>query len=152
MDKYQIKYRNRVLRAYFRDRNWDENDEYLLKQQLVQHSTILLPEYPYLIEDEWEVETSKSDKGKGDLVFASEYSCFAVVEIKYIDLISTGHTSSTRRTAKRQAVKKQAVDYAATYARRYLQNVEAFTFTNEKDLPCSLGIYNPHTASRSQQS
>ena len=146
MDKYQIEYRDRVLRAYFRDRNWDKNDEYLLKQQLVQHSTILLPEYPYLIEDEWEVETGQSDKGKGDLVFASEHSRFAVVEIKYIDLKSTGHTSSTRRTAKRQAVKKQAINYAATYAKRYLQNVEAFTFTNEKDLPCSLGICDLHSA------
>ena len=146
MDKYQIEYRNQVLRAYFRDRNWDQNDEYLLKQQLVRHSTILLPKYPYLIEDEWEVETGQSDKGKGDLVFASERFCFAVIEIKYIDLKSTGRTSSTRRTAKRQAVKQQAINYAAIYARRYLQNVEAFTFTNEKDLPCSLGIYNSHSA------
>jgi hypothetical protein len=142
MDKYQIEYRNQVLRAYFRDRNWDKNDEYLLKQQLVKHSTTLLSEYPYLIEDEWEVEPGQSDKGKGDLVFASEHYRFAVVEIKYIDLKSTGHTSSTRRTAKRQAVKKQAINYAATYAIRHLQNVEAFTFTNENHLPCSLGIYN----------
>lgn len=146
MDKHEIEYRNRVLRSYFRDRNWDKNDEYLIKQQFVQSSIILLPEYPYLIEDEWEVETGQSNKGKGDLVFASEYFCFAVVEIKYIDLKSTGHTYSTRRTAKRQAVKNQAVNYAATYARRYLQNVEAFTFTNEKNLPCSLGIHNPHSA------
>ena len=141
MDKYQIEYRDRVLRAYFRDRNWDKNDEYLLKQQLVEHSTILLPEYPYLIEDEWEVETGQSDKGKGDLVFVSEHSNFAVVEIKYVDLKSTGHTSSTRRTAKRQTVRKQAINYAAIYARQHLQNVEAFTFTNENDRPFSLGIY-----------
>jgi hypothetical protein len=146
MDKYQIEYRDRVLRAYIRDRNWDKNDEYLLKQQLVKHSTILLPEYPYLIEDEWEVETSQSDKGKGDLVFASEHSRFAVVEIKYIDLRSTGRTASRKRTAKRQEVKKQAIDYAATYAMRQLQNVEAFTFTNEKDLPCLIGICDPHSA------
>ena len=146
MDKYQIEYRDRVLRAYFRDRNWDKNDEYLLKQQLVEHSTILLPEYPYLVEDEWEVETSQSDKGKGDLVFANKHSRFAVIEIKYIDLKSTGHTSSTRRTAKRQTVRKQAINYAAIYARRYLQNVEAFTFTNEKDLPCSLGVYTSYSA------
>ncbi|AFY93155.1 hypothetical protein [Chamaesiphon minutus] len=152
MDKYQIEYRNRVLRDYIRDRNWDKNDEYLLKQQLVKCSTILLPEYPYLIEDEWEVETSQSDKGKGDLVFASEYLRFAVVEIKYIDRKSTGRTASRKRTAKRQEVKQQAIDYAAIYARRHLQNVEVFTFTNEKELPCSLGIYNPHTASCFKQS
>ena len=140
MDKYQIEYRNQVLRTYFRDRNWDKNDEYLLKQQFVKHSIILLPEYPYLIEDEWEVKDGQSDKGKGDLVFASEHSHFAVVEIKYIDLESTGHTSSTRRTAKRQAVKKQAINYAATYAMRHLENVEAFAFTNENERPCSLGV------------
>ena len=145
MDKYQIEHRNRVLRAYFKARDWDENGEYLLKQRLVQYSTILLPEYPYLIEDEWEVETGQSDKGKGDLVFANEHLCFAVIEVKYIDLESTGNTSSSRRTAKRQAVKKQAINYAVTYARRYLQNVEAFTFTNEKDLPCSLGVYTSHS-------
>ena len=135
-------YRNKVLRKYFNDRNWDKNDEYLLKQKLVRYSTELLPEYPYLIEDEWEVEIGKSDEGKGDLVFANEHDCFAVVEIKYINHKSGGRTSSTRRTTKRSKVKEQAIKYGHIYAKQSSGKVEAFIFTNELEKPCLLETYD----------
>ena len=62
MDKDQIDYRDRILRAYFSGRNWDKNDEYLLKQHFILRSTQLLPKYLYLVEDEWEVNLVKLTK------------------------------------------------------------------------------------------
>lgn len=136
MDRHQIEHRNRVIRAYFDGRNWDENAEYLLKRKLVERSIQLLPKYQYVIEDEWEVESGRADKGKGDLVFTDGNGYFAIVEVKWIDRETTGRTSCSRRTRKRQAVKAQAIDYAHIYAKRYLAIVEAFMFTNEDERPC----------------
>ena len=56
IDKYETEHRNKVLRAYFSGRNWDRNDEYLLKQKLVRCSTELLPEYPYSTFHQYEVQ------------------------------------------------------------------------------------------------
>lgn len=141
MDYREIKHRNKVLRAYFEGRAWDKNSEYTLKRKLVLDSAQLLPSYPYLIEDEWEVESGRTDKGRGDLVFTDGTGCFAVVEVKWIDLENTGRTSSTKRTHKRKNVRKQATSYANIYAKQALDRletvkwVEAFVFTNECDYP-----------------
>jgi hypothetical protein len=135
MDRHQIEHRDRVLRAYFDGRNWDENAEFILKRQLVKHSIQLLPKYPYVIDDEWEVEAGRTDKGKGDLVFTDGNGYFAIVEVKWIDLESTGRTSSSRRTHKRQLVEAQAIDYASSYAQQSSGKVEAFVFTNEDNRP-----------------
>ena len=141
MDKYQVDHRDRVLRAYFSGRDWDKNDEYLLKQHFILHSAQLLPKYLYLVEDEWEVEPGQANEGKGDLVFADKNGYFAVVEFKYIDLNRTGSTIRATRNEKRKTVKKQAVKYARFYANLYHSKVEAFYFTSEDNLPVSLGIY-----------
>ncbi len=144
MDADEIRHRDNVLRAYFNGRNWDKNNEYALKRQLVLKNHQLLPDYPYVIEDEWEVELGRSDKGRGDLVFTNGNSSFAVVEVKWIDLEGMGRTGSTKRTSnnkKRRVVEKQAVKYANPYSQRQrdVLSVESFIFTNECDepRPCS---------------
>jgi len=71
-------------------------------------STQLLPDYPYVIEDEWEVEPGRTDRGRGDLVFTDGAGCFAVVEVKWLDLESTGRTGTTKRTSNRK--KRRAVE------------------------------------------
>jgi hypothetical protein len=151
VDQREIEHHNRVLRAYFEGRNWDRNGEYALKRKLVLSSTQLLPNYSYVIEDEWEVEPGRTDKGRGDLVFTDGDGCFAVVEVKWIDLVSTGRTGSTKRASnrkKRRAVEEQAISYARIYAELAcseldpVKRVEAVMFTNEYDRPFLLHTIN----------
>jgi hypothetical protein len=144
MNRHEIEHRHQVLCAYFEGRNWDKNSEYALKRKLILNNTQLLPDYLYVIEDEWEVEPGRSDKGRGDLVFTNGADCFAVVEVKWIDLKGTGRTGSTKRTSnrkKRRTVEEQAINYANIYARlvfgelETVKQVKAFMFTNEYEQP-----------------
>ena len=134
----EIKHRDHVLRDYFKGRDWDRNNEYLLKQKLIRCSDRLLPEYQYVIEDEWEVDAGRADQGCGDLIFTDGLGNFAVVEVKWIDVKSSGSTATNKRTKKRKAVKEQAISYATIYKEKNLSAVkqlEAYTYTNEYDKP-----------------
>ena len=141
MNIQEIKHRNLVLRSYFEGRNWDLNSEHSLKRELVLESDRIFPQYPYVIEDEWEVTPDKSNDGKGDLVFTDAAGRFAIVEVKHINLELYGGNASTKRTSRRKVVKEQAVRYAEQYANLasdrqiYVKQVEAFIFTNESRLP-----------------
>jgi hypothetical protein len=148
MDTQAIEYRDRVLRDYFKGRNWDSNSEYELKRKLVLDSHQLLPNYPYVIEDEWEVEVDRADHGRGDLVFTDGEGNFAVIELKWIDLVGVGKAGTTKRASnrkKRRKVEEQAARYAGLY-KKYLEQkniapvVNAFIFTNEDDYPRSIVI------------
>lgn len=75
MDRLELQRRNRVLRDYFEGRDWDENNEYALKRHLVLNSDRLLPAYPLLVDDEWEVEPNRDQAGRGDLLFLVVLSC-----------------------------------------------------------------------------
>jgi hypothetical protein len=80
------------------------NAEYQLKRSFVSSSLTLLPEYPLLIDDEWEVRANRSDLGKGDLLFSSRDGRYvAVVEVK---------ASSSKSP---EVVKDQARKYATLY-------------------------------------
>ncbi|WP_121970331.1 hypothetical protein [Leptolyngbya sp. BC1307] len=142
MNQREIEHRDRVLRTYFDGRTWDANSEYTLKRQLIRNSHQLLPEHPYVIEEEWEVEPGRTDQGRGDLVFTDGDNCFAIVEVKWIDLSGLGRKGSTRSVSnrkKRRKVEEQAVTYARLYASSANltpdKKVEAFVFTNEFDRP-----------------
>jgi hypothetical protein len=145
MEHEKILHRDKVLDSYFAGRDWDENDEYTLKRKLVLNRDRLLPQYPYVIEDEWDVIDSRTDLGRGDLVFTDGTGCFAVVEVKWIDLDSGSRTGSTKRTSnhkKRRKVEEQAIEYANNYRIKLSANelidvksIEAFYFTNECDKP-----------------
>lgn len=129
--------RDQVLRAYFQGRDWDENNEYALKRYLVLNSHKLLPDYPLLIDDEWEVEPNRNQEGQGDLLFADGAGRYAVVEVKWLNLATSGRTTRGSRTKKRQKVKDQAADYSYALARRletFIQ-IEGYWFTNEFQKP-----------------
>lgn len=130
MDWAEIEHRNAVLRAYFDGRDWGENNEFELKWRLIRNSQALLPGYPYLIEDEWEIEPNRCQEGKGDLVFTDGHGRFAVVELKWI-----GDTDN--RTHKRGEVKAQASRYARILAQRFENaiQVEGYSFTDEDKFP-----------------
>ncbi len=133
IDRSEIGRRDRVLRAYFEGRTWDVNAEFGLKRELVLKSYHLLPEYPFLIDNEWEVSPNMSQGGRGDLIFADGFGQFAVVEVKWLNLNSTGSTACARRTQKRKEAKEQAVRYRNILASQLPQarKVEGYYFTNE---------------------
>ncbi len=137
MNTANLEHRDRVLRAYFEGRNWDQNNEYALRRHLVLHSEALLPTYPFVVDDEWEVQPNRGQEGKGDLIFADGAGRYAIVEVKWLDLTSTGKPASNKRTRKRKKVKEQAQEYADCFA-QLLQNfvqVEGYYFTNEHQTP-----------------
>lgn len=136
MEQSEIRYRNKTISDYHLSRTWDENKEFLLKSELIMSRKTLMPMYPYVVEDEWEVITGKSDEGMGDLVFTDGDGNFAVVEVKYLDKVSSGGTASSRRTKKRQKVKEQSVKYAQIYSKKeFVKSVKSFIFTNEAPQP-----------------
>ena len=136
-NKADLERRDQVLRAYFAGRDWDTNNEYVIKRHLVLQSHNLLPTYPFLIDDEWEAEPNQGQEGKGDLIFTDSAGHFAVVEVKWIDLATSGSTAKVRRTKKRKKVQEQAVDYARILAQRleYFIQVEGYWFNNECTKP-----------------
>lgn len=140
VDQNPIQYRDAVLRDYFRKRNWDDNNEFHLKRILVLKSSQLLPQYPYVIDDEWEVQPNRTDEGRGDLVFTDGAGSYAVVEVKWIDLEESDRKGATKRTSnrrKRRKVEEQAIGYADALLGRWndLHSVEAYIFTNQCDRP-----------------
>jgi hypothetical protein len=73
------------------------------------------------------------------------------VEVKWLDLESTGRTGTTKRTSnrkKRRAVEEQALTYANYYTELALsafetvRRIEAFVFTNEYQQPYRLQTKN----------
>ncbi|MBW4462260.1 MAG: hypothetical protein KME47_18785 [Nodosilinea sp. WJT8-NPBG4] len=137
MNKADMVRRDQVLRAYFKGRNWDNNNEYVLKRELVRHSQELLPSYPLLIDDEWEVEPNRTQEGKGDLIFADGEGRFAVVEVKWLNLDNSGKTAKTRCKHQRKKVKDQAAEYTGFVGQRLkiFAQIEGYWFTNECDKP-----------------
>jgi hypothetical protein len=140
MNLNEIQHRDRVLRAYFEGRDWDKNNEFALKRKLILHSKQLLPQFPYVIDDEWEVEPSRTDQGRGDLIFSDGVGNYAVVEVKWIVIEGNGRKGTTKRAGnrkKRRDVEKQAITYAAILSKRLEQvkSVTAYIFTNEFDHP-----------------
>lgn len=137
IDRSEVQRRDEVLRAYFQGRDWDENQEYALKRDLVLRSAELLPDYPYLFDDEWEVEANRTQDGKGDLIFTDGEGRYAVVEVKWLDLDNSGKTTRNNRTKKRQKVQEQAITYAYELKQKLDDSaqVSAYWFTNECSRP-----------------
>ncbi len=133
IDRSEVQRRDEVLRAYFQGRDWDENKEYALKRDLVLRSAELLPDYPYLVDDEWEVEANRTQDGKGDLIFTDGEGRYAVVEVKWLDFDNSGKTTRTSQTKKRQKVQEQAFIYAHELKQKLGGSVQvsAYWFTNE---------------------
>lgn len=92
--------RDRVLRAYVADCDWDLSGEAALRRHLVLHSAALLPEYPLLIGLEWSARSGH----QGDLLFFDGARGLAAVEVKVTD-----KRANARRLHK---VEMQARDFA----------------------------------------
>jgi hypothetical protein len=141
MDRHEAARRDRVMRAYFEGKDWDHNDEFVLKRQFVARSAELLPAHPFLIDDEWDVVAGETNQGRGDLVFTDGEGGYAVVEVKYLRDRS-GRTARSKRTKSRKEVREQAVTYARAIASRIGPDakVSAYAYTNEApDTPEKVG-------------
>jgi hypothetical protein len=142
MNLAEIQKRNQVLRDYFAGRDWDLNHEHQLKRQLILNSATLLSSYPYLCDDEWEVEPSRAEQGKGDLIFTDGWGRYAVVEVKWIDLghAAVNRTNATRRSSnrqKRRSVENQAQQYAVALSQllAWYEEIVGYSYTNEQSMP-----------------
>ncbi len=124
---------DRELREMFAARECEPDFEYGLKRELVLRSHSLLPNYPFVVMHEWEVEEGRSQYGQGDLVFTDGRGQFAVVEVKYLPEHS-GRTARTKRTKARKEVRAQARWYASIIAGRKHGHgaVLAFIYTNDR--------------------
>jgi len=65
-----------------------------------------------LVKREYEFYPGYSQYGKGDLLFSRGEDEYLLIETKYIDLDSSGHTACRRRTKHRKEVRVQAEHYA----------------------------------------
>ena len=118
LNSEDIIYRDKVLRAYLTNRNWDEesilgsNPEFQLMRRIVknQFNEIILDgflkTYPYIYDFEYETRLGFK-KGKGDLLFSDLKGNFLVVECKSLKF----KRSSTKRTAGRKDLKTQLPKY-----------------------------------------
>ncbi|CAG8559918.1 10961_t:CDS:2 [Acaulospora colombiana] len=50
-----------------------KHPEDIVKNVLIEQIDIICPGFKYLIDFDWEAERGYSDKGKGDLIFGSDY-------------------------------------------------------------------------------
>lgn len=127
-------------------RNIDDNDR--LKMELVKEMPYPLSQlYPYLYFNEWQCDHHEwkcqlgfSLAGKGDLVFAGPGGRFAIVETKFLNLVTSGPAAVKRREHQREKVWNHSLAYMLEF-RHLLQTLEiecagvtAFTFTNEQGL------------------
>jgi hypothetical protein len=97
----------------------NQNELYLLKFMLLNQRDIkLLQHYLYLIAYEWKVELPQSELLRphvGDLVLMDEHHRFLVVEVKYIDNVSSGDVARKKRNQRRNKVCKQAMKYGELF-------------------------------------
>lgn len=142
MNPTEAQHRDGVLRAFFQGKTWDNNAEFQLKRELVRQSHLLLPNYPWLIDDEWEVNPGHPNDGRGDLLFTDGIDRFAVVEVKFIDARSGG-TARAKRTHNRSSVREQALKYAAALRQKYPEaTVVAYAYTNESPTPLEIASWS----------
>ncbi len=130
-------YRDRVMRTWFDQRTWDNNEEFKLKRELIQKNLPELAPFPLLIDDEWEVVAGATNNGRGDLLLTDGAGAFAVVEVKWLPELFGGRTSKTSRNKKRKAVRSQALSYVLAVLRNFTdaQTATAFTYTNDPFRP-----------------
>jgi hypothetical protein len=134
LDQGECRRRDAELRTHFADGPAGLGTELGVTRSLVIDGHPELAAYPLVVAHEWEPVPGASQYGKGDLVFADGRGNFAVVEVKFIDLLESGRTVGTRRTGHRKKVREQARFYAAalqTCLGTPAAAIRAFAHTNE---------------------
>lgn len=128
MDRAEAVRRDRVLRAYFEGRDWDEAIQAKLARELVLGSPEVLPDFPFVVVYEWEEVPGRSQDGRGDLLFTDGQGRFAVVEVKSI-------LGSGQNTNRRTKVEEQAARYKRAAQKRFDGTVMALVYTDDPICP-----------------
>ena len=134
MDRAEAERRDTVLRAYFAGRDWDEGAEAKLTRELALASREVLPDYPFLIDCEWEEVPGRTQDGRGDLLFTNGHGRYAVVEVKSI--LGSGQNNN-----RRTQVEKQARRYLSAAKTRF-DGAEVVAFVYTDDWMCP-GLRSP---------
>ena len=137
--KENLKFVDQIHRQRLQGERFRDSEDFLSQQLVKEMPHPLAQKFPYLYLYEWEVQWGP-DAGRGDFVFASGDGHFAIVEVKHIDVLTSGKTVRRRRTKMRTRVWDQAHRYALLFrfaadkAGVQLKTVTAFTYTNEDGL------------------
>jgi hypothetical protein len=99
------------------------------------------------IVQEWHVRGGQSQYGVGDLAATLPCGTEMVVEVKYLDLLATGHTACVKRRKHRRQAEEQAHRYGLLRAAKTGRRVVYAIFDNEQGLKC-MGVAGPPSASR----
>ncbi|MAA79333.1 MAG: hypothetical protein CL916_08735 [Deltaproteobacteria bacterium] len=120
MNLDEIIQRDNHIRKMYKDHILFDNirSERDLKIYLISNSSELLPDYTYVVDDEWFVIDGKSQYGKGDLLFTDGTGHFAVVEIKYLTPYS-GATARKKRNKGKNKVEEQVYKYVYEYRNKH---------------------------------
>ena len=88
----------------------------------------------------------KIGNGEGDFLLENlKTRALSVVEVKYIDLISSGKTARARRNRHRNKVREQAFQYGQYVHEKYPERrVNIYIYTNETGF-VKLGVIKPNT-------
>jgi hypothetical protein len=119
LTRVEAERRDRVLRAYVEDMDWDLVGETSLRRHLVQHSPQLVPAHPLLVGVEWGARSGHA----GDLLFFDGERALLVIELKVI------HKNDIAR--RLHQVDAQARDFARAARVRFpWATVEGLVYTS----------------------
>ncbi|CAH1763284.1 13897_t:CDS:2 [Entrophospora sp. SA101] len=107
--------------------------EHEIKNYLIDNIHKICPGFKYLVDFEWEIEEGHPNKGKGDLIFGSDYKTYLTIETKSLHT-GSGKTAQVSRHNARRRVKEQAERYNEFATKRFgveVVDVIGATFTNE---------------------
>lgn len=112
----EIKYRDKVIRTYLINRNWDEDMHHddlpefkLIRKVVITQKDLmiyggLLRRYPYIYNYEYQAKFS-TYKQKGDLLFTDGKENYLIVECKSIRYKAKGKRTEARKTLRDQVSK-----------------------------------------------
>jgi len=95
MPREEAARRDRILRQFLVERDWDLDGEQQLVRHLVANSLELLPEWPLLVGYEW----GPPGGTRGDLLFFDGTASFAAIEVKSLE----NQPNKKRNLVERQA-------------------------------------------------
>ena len=65
-----------------------------------------LVNHPYLFDFEYDVDPNYSQFGRGDMIFTDGNGSFIIVEVKFVDGLSSGKNAREKRRKKRRKVEE----------------------------------------------
>jgi hypothetical protein len=104
-----------------------------MKDNIIDNIDKIFPGFNYLIDFDWNVNENYPHYGVGDLVFASDYGVYIVIETKWLST-NIGKNAQISRNNSRKKVKNQAENYRRYAQEKFTtQKVIGASFTNDAE-------------------